>query len=49
MLKTTSLVVAVPLTTELYSRRRDISAADLPADPAAAGRRDLVPRDHAAS
>ena len=47
MLKTTSLVTAVPFSTRpVRPATRDISGVELPADPAAAGRGDLVPADH---
>ena len=42
MLKTTSLVAAVPLTTDLYVDGTGHLGRELPADPAAAGGRDLV-------
>ena len=47
MLKTTSLVTAVPFTLDLYGiASREIAARDLRTRPAAAGGGDLVPGDH---
>ena len=45
LLKTTSLVTAVPLSTELYGRARDISGCKFRADPTLDGRGYVVPRN----
>ena len=49
MLKTTSLVTAVPFTLDLYGRAARHRRCHLPADPAAAGRGHLVPASSPAS